>query len=100
MKIADKDTAEQARALYDALLFLRGSDLGHGLNKRMLKLDQDAITRAMRGKTPEDRNTYFESRGVVKAIHDIRSYFDEVEENGKKAMDYLAAYRAKGKDEE
>ena len=96
MKIADKDTAHVAKATLEMLDVLRGSDLGHRLNKLLLKLDQDAVTRAMHGKTPQDQNAYFEARGVTKTIRDVRNLFDDIEAEGKEALNYLASLRAKG----
>ena len=54
----------------------------------------------MHGKTPQDQNAYFEARGVTKTIRDVRNLFDDIEAEGKEALNYLASLRAKGKGEE
>lgn len=98
-KIADKDTAETARALYDALQFLQGSELGSRLRTELNKLKDDAFTRAMYGKTPQDQNSYFEGRGVAKAVRTIEALFEEIQEDGEAAISFMSTLRAKGKDE-
>lgn len=99
MKIADKDTAQLAKATYEMLEVLRGSELGYRLLAKLDKIEQDAITRAMHGKTPQDQNAYFEARGAAKAVRDIHSLFSDIDKEGADAVNYLAALRAKGKDE-
>lgn len=100
MKIVDKDTAQVAKATKEMLEVLRGSELGARLNRLLDKIDQDAITRAMHGKTPQDQNAYFEARGATKAIRDIRNLFDDIDAEGREAVDFLVSLRAKGEDEE
>lgn len=99
MKIADKDTAQQAKADYEFLRALKDSNLGRRLHAELTKLNDDAFTRAMYGKTPQDQNNYFESRGVTKAVRTIQDFFTDVDKEGQEAINYLAALQAKAKDE-
>lgn len=99
-KIADMDTADRARATHDALVFLRGSVLGHRLDALMAKIESDAITRAMHGKTPQDTNTYYETRGRLAVTREIKDLFDDIEKDNVEALGYMADFNAKQKGKE
>ena len=99
MKIADKETAQLAKADQEFLHALKASHLGQRLHATLTKLNDDAFTRAMYGKTPQDQNAYFESRGVTSAVRTIQDLFDDIEKEGAEAINFLAALHAKGKDE-
>lgn len=94
-KIADRDAADVARALYETLKFFRESLLGQQLFKEMDDIERNATRRAMGGKTPQDQNAYLEARGEVRAVTTIRDLFDGVESQHQEALNFIAADDAK-----
>lgn len=98
-KIADKDAAQNARDAYDALVFLRGSALGGRIDALLEKIKTDAYKKAMGGKTPQDMNAYFETRGNIHVVDEIQRLYQEIEDENQAALDYLAQLNALPKEE-
>jgi hypothetical protein len=93
-KIADLETAQQARATHEALVFLRGSALGARIETLLTKVESDAISRAMHGKTPQDQNVYMESRGRLAVTRELKDLFADIEAANDEALAFIAADNA------
>lgn len=87
----DKDQALQAQADYESLQAFFGTHMGERLIEKLDEIDKAAVDKAMRGSTPENNNTYMESRGKVIAVKQVKSLFDDVDSEHREANAILGS---------
>lgn len=90
-----KDQLELDKVIYETWLMVRKSYFGKKLDEELDKIERQAIKKAMRGKTPQEQNEYMESRGAVLTVQRIRNLLEDIELDGKRAIESLQERSAK-----
>lgn len=85
----NREKAEQARADADFLNAFLESPVGKRLTAEMDKIDTQATTSAMRGKTPLSHDAYMEGRGKMLATNQLRTVFDDVRQDAVNGATWL-----------
>lgn len=84
----NKDKADKARATYETWVLVKESEFGKRILAELDKIEQQAITGALRGETPDSTNVLFERRGEYKAAQRIRTVFKDVEKENQDAVNW------------
>ena len=85
------ETAREARDAYESMQMALSTPWGQNLKSLLKKIDKNAADKALRGATPENTNTFFESRGKAAAIFEINQMIRDTEKANEDAIKWQQA---------
>lgn len=85
----DRKQAQEHRDRFDALEMVRGTKFGEELFAKFDEIEKSAIDKAMRGDTPENNVAYYENRGRLKAVQQLRQLVTDIETKNTEAVAIL-----------
>lgn len=89
--IDNRDAAMAAKQLYENYQAHMQSDWGEKLRSKLAAIKDGAVSKSMEGKAPERDSEFYESRGAVSAVNQVRGLFAEVEKDYDTAVKWLQA---------
>ena len=91
MAIDNREAAMEAKQLYENYQAFMTSEWGDKLKNKLADIKRVAVEKSMEGKAPERDTEFYESRGNVAAVNQIRGLFKEVEKDYETALTWLQA---------
>lgn len=86
-----RESALESRRLAENYEAYMQSPFGEALTAKLDEIDKNASDKALRGATPESTNVFFESRGRVAAVTQLKQLFADIEKEGSDARIWLQA---------
>ena len=87
----NSDTAREARDDYESMQMALSTPWGQKLKNKIDDIERTAYESAMRGKTPENTNVYFEGRGKVSAVWQLKQLITDTEKLNEDAIKWQQA---------
>lgn len=85
------ETAREARDEYESMQMALSLPWGEKLKAKIDDIERTAYEGAMRGKTPENTNVFFESRGKVGAVWQLKQLIEDTTKNNADAIKWQQA---------